>query len=197
MRNSISTIIFPVLLVFTSVSNANAQVNSNKPNWFKQGLQAEYSDDFSLAVENYTKSSALGVTDAGYALGRVYRNMGDTASSLEWFLQSANSGNKFSQYEVGMIFLRGNTSAAVNTQYAYKWLKYAAKAGHSEASYELYLLSDDLQWLEFAAEQGIEAAIRDIAVIYAKGSHSVKQDAQKSENWLEKLAKIKEDRIEK
>ena len=116
MKISIFSIFFSVLFVFTHLSNANAQVNNKKPNWFKQGLQAEYSGDYSLAIENYTKSSALGVTDAGYALGRIYRSMGDTASSLEWFLQSANSGNKFSQYEVGgNIFKREHLGCCQHT----------------------------------------------------------------------------------
>ncbi len=84
-------------------------------------------------------------------------------------------------------------------QNIFKWFKKAAEQGHTEAQYELALMYDmgegveyDFQksfyWFEKAAQQGHSAAQYELALIYDVGD-GVEKDFQKAFYWFKKAAK--------
>ena len=93
-----------LLLGFSSYA---AELNS-----YGKGLQAELAGDYQTAIVHYTKSANEGLSDAGFALGRTYRTLGDHSASMKWFLRAATAGNQFAQYEVGLIYLNGSLQVA-------------------------------------------------------------------------------------
>jgi len=65
--------------------------------------------------------------DAKFALGRLYRDVyGDAVESFKWFMEAAQQGDIFAQYEIGLIYLNGSIATAPDMQKAKEWLHSAA-----------------------------------------------------------------------
>ena len=109
MRNKYQRISKSIIGITASLV-LTSQVFATTPNLYAQGIQAEMSGDTSLAIEKYLLSAKAGLSDAKYALGRLYRDVnGNEAEAFKWFMDAAKQGNTFAQYEVGMTYRRGNS----------------------------------------------------------------------------------------
>jgi TPR repeat protein len=175
----------------------------SEPNWYARGLQAEYSGNTELAVDAYKKSAAQGLKDAKFALGRLYRDAySNAAESFKWFLEAAQQGDIFAQYEIGLIYLNGSEAAAPDIEKAKDWLHSAAANGnHGNAAYELFrLLSTDEEaskWLQLAAKQGVIKAMQTLGEAYSKGLYGLPLDNAMSQEWLDRASLTKEQSEEK
>ncbi len=180
------------LLFLCQITIWGSTAHAAEPNWYAKGLQAEYAGDYQTAIANYTKSANSGLSDASYAIGRIYKMLGDDASSLKWFLKAANARNKFAQYEVGLIYLNGSSSTVADSNEALKWFTSSANAGLGEAAYELFKFDENAKWLKIAAEQGVKEAIKDLANAYEQGMYGLEVDVNKSKVWAQQLIESQE-----
>jgi uncharacterized protein len=105
-------------------------------------------------------------------------------------LAQAKSGNPDAQYEVGIMYLKGQGTEADRAE-ALKWLTSAAAAGNELAAAKLRRMDDQegkFQELLKAAENGDTAAQYDIAMMYLKG-RGVEQERERAGIWLNNAAK--------
>jgi len=167
-----------------------------EPNWYAKGLQAEYAGDYQTAITHYTKSANTGLSDASFAIARLHRTLGDDSSSLEWFLKAANAGNKFAQYEVGLVYLNGSSATVANRNEAIKWFTFAANAKQGEAAYELFKLLKDIKWLKEAAQQGVSVAMQDLSSVYEKGLYGSEVNMDESNHWTQRFIESREQGVE-
>lgn len=170
---------------------------ASEANLYAKGLQAEQLGDITLAVENYKKSAMQGLSDSKFALGRIYRDSyNDDNSSFKWFLDAAKQGNGFAQYEVGMIYSRGNSITTSDHEKAKKWLLMAVNSNKSkEAAYELFLIVSDTEkqsWLLKAAKYGSFEAMKKLSEAYRDGSYGLQIDNKKSTYWLDEANREQE-----
>lgn len=180
------------LLLSSQLALFGAASYAAEPNWYAKGLQAEYAGNYQTAIENYTKSANSGLSDANFALGRIYKSLGDDASSLAEFLKAANARNKFAQYELGLIYLNGNTATVADSNEASQWFTFSANAGLGEAAYELFKLNKNIKWLKKAAEQGVKGAMEDLANSYEQGLYGLEIDMKESSHWAQRLIETQE-----
>jgi TPR repeat protein len=61
----------------------------------------------------------------------VYKQ-GDYATSIVWFRKAAEQGHASAQYNLGMMYLKGQ-GVTHNYQEAAKWFQKAAEQGHAKA----------------------------------------------------------------
>ncbi|MCO6411165.1 MAG: sel1 repeat family protein [Thiogranum sp.] len=105
-------------------------------------------------------------------------------------LAKAQSGDPDAQYEVGIMFLKGQGVEADRAQ-AVKWLTSASAAGNEAAAAKLRRMDDregKFQELLKAAENGDSGAQYDIAMMYLKGQ-GIEQDKTQARLWLNRAAK--------
>ena len=65
---------------------------------------------------------------------------------MAWYRKAAEQGNPDAQYNVGMMYLRGE-GVAGNRQEAIKWIGKAAEQGYKRAQDTLEELVKPLNWL--------------------------------------------------
>lgn len=105
-------------------------------------------------------------------------------------LAKAQSGDADAQYEVGIMFLKGQ-GVETDRAEAIKWLTSASAAGNELATAKLRRMDDregKFQELLKAAENGDSAAQYDIAMMYLKGQ-GIEQEMTRARLWLNKAAK--------
>lgn len=160
-------------------------------NHYASCLKLEITGQYQEAISHCEQAAQSGTKEAAFALGRMYRDkLTDSDNSFQWFLNAAKQGDTLAQYEVGIVYLKGNTSSiSVDTEEAKKWFLSAAdKDGSGNSAYELYKLSTEeneaLQWLQKAVDAGLPQAAKVLADAYAKGSLGLTVDMQKSQTLL-------------
>jgi len=174
------------------------QIPASEQNWYANGLQAEYSGNAELAIEAYRKSATQGLKDAKFALGRLYRDAyGNSAESFKWFLEAAQQGDIFAQYEVGLIYLNGSNVVAPDIQKSEDWLRSAAANGnHGNAAYKLFKVSptdrEASKWLQIAAKQGVYEAMKTLGEAYINGLYGLRLSQTIGQEWLNKAGLAKE-----
>lgn len=186
-----------ILSVFLIINLTTIYSFASEPNLYAKGLQAEQIGDISLAVENYKKSATQGLSDSKFALGRLYRDTyNDAHKSFKWFLDAAEQGNSFAQYEVGIIYSRGNSIITVNHKKAKKWLTLAVNRNKSkDASYELFMIVSEEKkqsWLLKAAQYGSFDAMKKLSEAYQNGSYGLSIDDNKSTYWRDEANREEE-----
>jgi TPR repeat protein len=180
------------LLILGQLTLSSSIAYAFDQNWYAKGLQAEFAGDYQTAIAYYTKSANMGLSDANFAIGRSYKMLGNDISSLEWFLKAAKAGNKFAQYEAGLIYLNGSSATVANSGEAEKWFTFAAKSNHGEAAYEIFNLNQDEKWLKQAAEQGVQEAMQGLANLYKSGANGFEVDIDESKRWTQRVVESKE-----
>lgn len=166
-----------------------APSHAEKPNWYAEGIRAERAGNYGLAIEYYERAADEGLSIAGFASGRVYRDgLGDMAASFDAFLSAAKQGNAFAQYEVGVMYLSGHGVAESSVVEARRWLELAAVRGRlAEASLRLFEISntdaDRRKWLKLAAEWGSVEAMNVLAGSYERGAFGFRRDEHNSAEW--------------
>ncbi len=104
---------------------------------------------------------------------------GDFSTAVGLFLPLARDGMAEAQFDLGVIFLRGE-GVTVDPVTAAEWFARAAKQGHADAQVNLGLMyqrgdgvpqdfEKAARYFQQAADQGHAKARNDLAILYARG----------------------------
>ena len=77
--------------------------------------------------------------ESPFDLGMMYLNEKDYKQAVEWFKKSANQGNAYAQFNLGVIYGNG-FGVQKDFKQAAQWFKKAADQGNSEAQFNLGIL---------------------------------------------------------
>jgi len=100
-------------------------------------------------------------------------------------LEAAESGEADAQYEVGIMYLKGQ-GIEQNRARAVHWLKSASASGHGKAASKLRRMDeqqDKFRKLEKKAASGDADAQYEIAMMYLKGL-GIEQNSVRARKWL-------------
>jgi len=117
--------------------------------------------------------------------------------SLNWFEAAANAGDAKAQFNLGLLYARGEGFSPSDEKAVY-WWKMAESSGNPKALMMLGLFynlgrgvgrseKNAITWYEKAADFGNTDALFNLAMIYYHGQ-GVDQDFSKAAYYLEKLA---------
>lgn len=110
-------------------------------------------------------------------------------------LEAAESGEADAQYEVGIMYLKGQGVEQSRVK-AVEWLKSASASGHAKAASKLRRMDDrqdKFRKLQKQAASGDVDAQYELATMYLKG-HGTEQNTAEARNWLGKAAKQNHDK---
>jgi TPR repeat protein len=105
-------------------------------------------------------------------------------------LEAAEGGEVDAQYEVGIMYLKGQGVAQSRSK-AVQWLKSASESGHTKAASKLRRMDgeeDKFKELQNTAASGTADAQYELATMYLKG-HGTEQNTAAARKWLGKAAK--------
>lgn len=154
-------------------------------------------EEHAEAIRALEKLWTEGYTVAAHQLGKFYRDdlstMRDRKKAELWFRLSAEVGNDFSEYALGMLLLTQN-----RTEEAMHWLDKAAEHGNQFAQYrigKIYLTGEfvpkdiqtALEYLTASAKQGNQFAQYTLGRLYLLG-RDVNQDRKQAKEWLTRSA---------
>jgi uncharacterized protein len=174
-----------IILCFLCLNISPAVAETN---WYAEGLKAEFAGDVVTAIEHYKKSANKGLSDASYALSRLYASKNEDETSFKWLLKSANARNQFAQYDLASLYLHGNQFVEANINEATKWFQSAAIIGHGEAAFELFKLNGDVKWLIYASEKGVKGAMETLIIAYEKSQYGLGDNKSQQQKWEKRLA---------
>jgi uncharacterized protein len=185
-----------------------AATNEHHMAQYQLGLMYQYGQgtpkDDTQAAHWLLKAAENGVAEAQsnialrYELGQGVPISADKA--LHWAQKAAEQGNRYAQYDLGRYYYSGYATAR-NEEQALYWNTLAAQAGLPEAQYAQARFyqgispaqpRDDAQvmhWMLLSAEQNYQKALEDLGLIYYRGTHTAKDDAE-SFRWFRKAAEI-------
>ena len=185
---------FEELKVLADEGNADAQFTVYRA--YLKGENVEKDADKAViylkkAAEN-NHPVALGIF-AEFILGDG--NINDAISYLE---RSANLGNLYAKYKLGVLLLDGFNSGPIDKIKGFNFINEAAESGLTEAENQLgvcYMLGNGaerneeiaVEWFRKAAEKGYAPAQKNLGIAYADGE-GVAQSNQKAIEWLEKAS---------
>ncbi len=104
-------------------------------------------------------------------------------------LENAEAGEVEAQYEVGIMYLKGQ-GVAQDREKALQWLKRASDGGYQQATSKLGRIQEQQEKFKQSlrqAESGDLEAQYDVAMMYLKG-RGVDTDGAKARKWLGKAA---------
>ena len=118
--------------------------------------------------------------------------------TMEQIRQAAEEGNVKAQYNLGLMYSKGQ-NVAQDLELANRWYRKAAEQGYPKAQYGLGLsyiqgrgvMQDGLEaakWFRMAAEQGLDKAQYNLAVVYERGRGNVDKDLGQAVKWYKKAA---------
>lgn len=157
--------------------------------------------DYTKALDLFTKSAAQGNRDAQFALGLMYYNgeglKQDYTKAFEWFIKSAEQENSDAQCNVGMMYYNGEGVKQDYTR-AFEWLTKSAEQDDSDAQYNvgmMYYNGDGVkqdyakafEWFTKSAEQEDSDAQSMLGKMYYNGD-GVKKNYSKAINLFRKSA---------
>lgn len=171
--------------------------HAKQPNYYAEGLNAEFSGNQNIAVEKYELAAHAGLSDAKFALGRLYRDTyGDETLSFKWFMAAAKQGNAFAQYEIGIIYRDGNSNIQQDITLAQKWLSAAASHNNTDAVFALFEMSNNdeqaIKWLKKAAALGNRNAMLKLADAYNNGEYGLDIDLNLEQKWKDQAMRTQE-----
>lgn len=115
----------------------------------------------------------------------------DSAAAFKCFLQAAQHGWQYAQYNLAVCFERGDGTAK-DTKQALVWFRKAAEQGHAESQYAVASYEKDdrlaLPWLRKAAEQGHAKAQFAYGLCLLQGNGGVRVDVSQAAKWFRKAA---------
>lgn len=120
------------------------------------------------SLEETSKSTVSKKKKSNYELGEVYyssNNKEDMEKAFEFFQWSAEKGNKYAQYKLGIMYLDG-TSVDKDINQAITWLKMSAASGLVVA----------------------QLALGDL---YYEGRQPIERNLYKAKNWYNKAAEMR------
>lgn len=144
-----------------------------------------------------TLLTAAWVSAADFKTGLDAYNRGDFAAALKEWQPIAEAGDSNAQYNLGMLYARGQ---GVPQDYAKaaEWYRKAADGGVAAAEYNLGVMyangqgvernqQEASKWFMKAAEQGVTAAQTNLGRIYDEGEGASRSPAE-AEKWYRQAA---------
>ena len=129
-------------------------------------------------------------------LNYISGNLGfeqDDKKAAYWFQLSADQGDEFAQYAIGIMYRDGN-GVPQDKRKGMFYLKQAAEQGYATAQCEIGIIYLNLNrydeafpWLSLAAEQGYATAQTLLGYCYSLGN-GTKRDKKKAKYWMQKAA---------
>ena len=124
--------------------------------------------------------------------GMVAAQSGDFVTALQEWRPLAEQGDEFSQYNLGLMYYKGN-GVLQDYAEAVKWYRLAAEQGLADAQSNIGFMYENgngvlqdyaeaIKWYRLAAEQGIAQAQSNLGVMYYKGK-GVLQDNVRAHMW--------------
>lgn len=161
-----------------------------------------FKQNYSKAIEYYTKSANNGFAPAQTRLGLCY-DMGYTGAvepvkAFEWYRKAAEQGYADAQCNLGYCYSSGN-GVKVNQQQALNWYRKAADQNNVVAQYNVALAYDEglgvkqdlskaIEWYTKASNQGYAPAQSNLGYYYVKGI-GVAANVSKGVELLRKAAR--------
>lgn len=174
---------------------ASQGLMASEPNWFAIGLKAEFSLDYSEAINAYKKAVPDHGAQASYALSRIYNDINDTEQHFYWLTQASKSGSSFAQYELGLAYIDGSSGADKDIDKAIMWLEAATRSNHGEAAYELFLTTSSPDALVVAGEQGVLEACLKLEQAYEQGLYGFPIDLSFSQYWADQASSLSDEGV--
>ncbi len=133
------------------------------------------------------------VSAADFQAGWEAYKRGDYAMALEEWLPLAEQGDTKAQYNLAIIYAKGQGVPQDYTEAA-KWVRLAAEQGDANAQYNLGVMyaegqgviqdyTEAAKWYRLAAERGDANAQQNLGVMYAEGK-GVIQDHVQAHLWF-------------
>jgi hypothetical protein len=131
---------------------------------------------------------------AQYNLGNLHLQRSEIPKAIEYFKLSADQGFRSAQYNLGVIYARGD-GVEKDPEEAFKWYALAAAQDHPTAQYNLGAFHRDglgtaadgskaVEWFTRAAKNGSAFAQINLARIYTLGK-IIPKDLNHAYMWLE------------
>ena len=220
-------LIYPIYLLLESprmrayLGSVTAQKTLAQKYYDGQGVVRDYQE----SLKWFQKAADQGDKDAQYELGKWYYSgewvTRDYAEALKWFQKAAEQGNveslrqtnllssflttkekaeqgdKESQYQLGLMYYKGE-GISKDLREAFTWLQKAASQDHAAAQTYLGAIyfggegvlkdyTEAFKWFQKAAEQGVAEAQYNMGLVYYSGL-GVSQDYSKALKWFKKAA---------
>ena len=136
---------------------------------------------------------------AQYLIGRKYYTGNavkqNISEAIKWFELAATQKHTKAQFQLGIIYLYGESGIKPNHVYAVNYLREAAKNNYAEAQFELanYYLkgktgnvnySEAIKWYQAAAEQQHVRAMVELGKILNEGRGGVKPQPDQAKHYL-------------
>ena len=156
--------------------------------------------NLSKALDCYKYAIKFGDTSSYAVVAEIYSILSSSPESVEFYKKSADCGNIFSAFELGMLYKDGYSSFEPNYENAAKYFLMAAEAGMTEAKYqmgELYYLgyaafgrdfASANKWFKRAAEEGDIRSQYNLGYAYQHGL-AVEKNLDSAIFWYEKAAR--------
>lgn len=136
-----------------------------------------------------TVSQAATMEDARAALGKR-----DYAAAMAILVPLANQGNAEAQYQLGVIYGRGNAAAPEDDVAAAKYYRMAAEQGHEGARARTALMyayacgverndAEAAKWFKLSADNGAEGSMFHLGRMYLAGRGVPKDVAEATRLW--------------
>ena len=176
--------------------------NGSTSAWLGLGRMWEYGEgvevDYKKAIECYEKGTtgdAALKMQAYYFLGNIYKKIGESSKSLDFYQQSAAGGYDLACVELGRYYLDKENDID-------KAKEYFTKAAELDGEYkgiahwelgeilrEQELYSEAFEYYQKAAEQGHFSGYCSMAIMYQQGE-GVKEDYKKAVEYLKKALEV-------
>lgn len=142
-----------------------------------------------MALVIFDNSVAL----AGNSEGGANKQLNSNAS-LNKFQSEAKQGYVSAQYNLGMMYYKGQGGVHQNYAVAANWYRLAAEQGHASAQEKLGMMyakgqgvpkdyTEAMKWYRLSARQGDVPAQLGLGLMYAKG-HGTPRDYVHAYSWL-------------
>ena len=130
---------------------------------------------------------SLGIGQAAWA---------EDVPDLQKTFQSAKQGNAAAQFNLGLMYVKGQGGVRQDHAEAVKWYRQAAQQGFVQAQYNLGVMyydglgvrkdySQAAKWMRQTAQQGNARAQYNLGVMYAEGQ-GVRQNLKVAKEWFGK-----------
>jgi TPR repeat protein len=132
-----------------------------------------------------------------FGLGYFYELQKDLEKSFYWYQKSAENGNKFAQYNLGLYYQNGCGIEKDEIE-AFKWYEKSAEQNNSDAQNYLGFfykngisirkdLKKSFYWYQKSAENGNKIAQYNLGNFYRYG-WEIEKDETKAQEWYKELA---------
>ena len=183
-----------LLSVWAVATVGSAQSGPSHAQDFDKGRDAYQRNHFDAARAEFHPLAEAGHATAQYYMGNLQLRRSETKTAIAYFTKSADQGFRSAQYNLGVIFARGD-GVAKDPEAAFKWYGMAAAQGHPTAQFNLGVFYRDglgpaadgrkaIEWFTRSAENGNVFAQINLARIYTLGKVAPK-DLTRAYMWLE------------